>query len=396
MRACNFAFESNHRTNVMAETPELTEADLTALLQTTQRFARQTLAAEVAVPQTAMTPERARALVNQLVQLGVLNAGPEPALGLWDDAHDPLQRVLGQKTLHALAGCSPGFAYQVHLQGLANLMARGRLMAPGEDLISFEGWLGMGGRALPAALTDKPLSPPHAAQMADCWSEPTPQKPRYLHALPDWTSLWLPTWQTQGAWRWHRFARSDLVVEVCGHPHGFDELVLQKLCLRTPGLRPDEGLTSNAQASQQFIELSACYGIGLLAIAAGAASRALLIARDYSELRRQGGVLIKEHDAVAQLLGKARQILGLTESAMTSLTTGPLNLALLIEVWRMRATLHPMLCTVASNAMQVLGGIGYMRDQGVEKLLRDCNQLRLLGGSPSELTLCSAAWESSV
>jgi alkylation response protein AidB-like acyl-CoA dehydrogenase len=133
-----------------------------------------------------------------------------------------------------------------------------------------------------------------------------------------------------------------------------------------------------------------------LAIAAGAASRALLIARDYAELRRQGGSLIKEHDAVAQLLGKARQILGLTESAMTSLTTGPLNRALLIEVWRKRALLHPMLCTVASNAMQVLGGIGYMRDQGVEKLLRDCNQLRLLGGSPSELTLCSAAWESSL
>jgi hypothetical protein len=29
----------------------------------------------------------------------------------------------------------------------------------------------------------------------------------------------------------------------------------------------------------------------------------------------------------------------------------------------------------------------------VEKLLRDCNQLRLLGGSPQELTLCSAQKE---
>ena len=380
---------------MIAETPQLTEADLTALLQTAQRFARQTLSAEVAVPQTVMTPERARPLVNQLIQLGVLNAGPEPAFGLWDDAHDPLQRVLAQKSLHALASCSPGFAYQVHLQGLANLMARSMHMAPGENLICFEGWLGAGGRALLAALMEKPLSPPHAAQMAECWSEPTFQKPRYLYALPDWTSLWLPTWQTQGAWRWHRFERSDLVVEVCRHPHGFDELVLQKLCLRASGLRLDEGLTSDAQASQQFIELSAFYGIGLLAIAAGAASRALLIARDYSDVRRQGGVLIKEHDAVAQLLGEARQILRLAENAMTSLTTLPVNLALLIEVWRTRAALHPMLCTVASNAMQVLGGIGYMRDQGVEKLLRDCNQLRLLGGSPSELTLCCASWESS-
>jgi len=350
----------------------------------------------VVVPQTAMTPERSRLLVNQLIELGVLNAGPEPAFGLWDDAHDPLQRVLAQKSLHALACCSPGFAYQIHLQGLANLMARSMGMTPGEDLICLEGWLGLGGRAMLEALMVKPLSPSHVARMADCWSEPISEKPRYLFALPDWTSLWLPTWQTQGAWRWHRLKRSDLVLEVCEHPHGFDELVLQKLSLRVPGPTLDEGLTSNVQASQQFIELSTSYGIGLLAIAAGAASRALLIAREYSELRRQGGVLIKEHDAVAQLLGEARQILVLTESALASLTAWPVNLALLIEVWRTRALLHPMLCTVASNAMQVLGGIGYMRDQGVEKLLRDCNQLRLLGGSPSELTLCSAAWESSL
>jgi len=49
----------------------------------------------------------------------------------------------------------------------------------------------------------------------------------------------------------------------------------------------------------------------------------------------------------------------------------------------------------ASAALQVFGGQGYMRDSGLEKALRDVNHLRLLGGSPSELRTCVAAWEAS-
>ena len=94
MQASKSLCESDHWSNVIADAPRLTEADLAALLQTVQRYAGHTLSSAVAKPQTAMTQELGRALVNQLIQLGVLNEGPEPAYGLWDDARRPCSRRL--------------------------------------------------------------------------------------------------------------------------------------------------------------------------------------------------------------------------------------------------------------------------------------------------------------
>lgn len=379
------------------DVPQLTPADVTVLLQTVQRFAARNLAQETAQPHHPMLPEVTRALVGQLVQLGVLNLDAEPACGLWDGPDDPLQRGLSLQTLRQLAACSPGLAYQVHQQALAALLAREAGVAPGDDTVVLEGWLGLGQQGLLACLGDQPLSPGQVDVLADCWSVPTPEKPRWVHALADWQFAWVPVWTAQQGWRWHRLARAELAVQETPHSHGFDELSGQRLSLRfsgvTAGAGAGVGLVEAAAARQQFITLSALYGMGLLAIAAGAARRALTMATDYAGVRRQGGRLIRAHAAVAQLLGEARQTLGLTDAALAQLEAMPLGLDALVQVWRTRAMLHPLLCTAASHAMQVLGGVGYMRDQGVEKMLRDCNQLRLLGGSPMELTLCSALWE---
>jgi len=35
-----------------------------------------------------------------------------------------------------------------------------------------------------------------------------------------------------------------------------------------------------------------------------------------------------------------------------------------------------------------------MKDTGLEKLLRQTHHLRLLGGSPAELTQCVACWDT--
>lgn len=229
--------------------------------------------------------------------------------------------------------------------------------------------------------------------MADCWCLPTADKPRTVVALPDWSTVWIPTWQADEGWCWHRLARTDLVVQMQAHAHGLDELVPQRISLRAGVVPPDADICAADESSLHFLALSGLYGMGLLAIATGAARRALAIATDYAAMRRQGGPLIQEHDAVAQLLGEARQSVRLADIALASTTQPTTSLALLADIWQLRAALHPLLCTAASQALQVLGGIGYMRDQGVEKLLRDCNQLRLLGGSPQELTLCSAQKE---
>ena len=62
----------------------------------------------------------------------------------------------------------------------------------------------------------------------------------------------------------------------------------------------------------------------------------------------------------------------------------------MLTCWRDRARCQVRLSEGASAALQVFGGMGYMRDNAMEKSLRDVNQLRLLGGSPPELRLCVA------
>ncbi|MBN1852596.1 MAG: hypothetical protein JW829_07720 [Pirellulales bacterium] len=56
--------------------------------------------------------------------------------------------------------------------------------------------------------------------------------------------------------------------------------------------------------------------------------------------------------------------------------------------------MHPLLCAAANDAMQVFGGSGYTREIGLEKIVRDCNHLRLICGTPDELLLFLSEWEN--
>jgi alkylation response protein AidB-like acyl-CoA dehydrogenase len=56
-----------------------------------------------------------------------------------------------------------------------------------------------------------------------------------------------------------------------------------------------------------------------------------------------------------------------------------------------RIVVHPLLCHAANEALQVLGGLGYTREAGIEKIVRDNNHMRLMCGAPDELRLIVAA-----
>jgi alkylation response protein AidB-like acyl-CoA dehydrogenase len=57
-----------------------------------------------------------------------------------------------------------------------------------------------------------------------------------------------------------------------------------------------------------------------------------------------------------------------------------------------RANIAPALCHAANQVMQVHGGIGYMRDAGPEKLVRDQNMLKLASGGTRDLHAFLAGW----
>lgn len=365
----------------------LSSGDRIAMLDAVQRFASTELAALTARPEQPMSRAQMQQALGQLVNLGLLNTQAEPACGLWDDPADASLRRFGVEALALLAQASPAVAHQMHSMALGARLDRLHAQTGEHSVVLLDGRWGVGRQALARALGGAALTSEESAWLADCWAAPQAGTPRVLVAQADWQAVWWPQWTPAEGWHWCRSARGSLHVSSESHQHGLDELSLQRISL----VDPTSALRCADANGARFVEAAVLHGLGLLAMALGTTQRAIARARAFAQLRRQGGKLIAQHAAVQQLLAEAEHAAWAAQAALTTLQAQPPSLPALHAVWRARARLHPQLCDATSNALQVFGGIGYMRDTGAEKDLRDANTLRQLGGSPTELTLCCAA-----
>lgn len=373
----------------------LSEADHRALLDAVQRVARTELAALVARPEQPMAPEQLAHAMHLLGEMGLLPCGAEPGCSLWDDPADASLRRFSVEALGALAQVSPAVAYLAHQQALGMRLDRwagARLAAPlgatpGQTLVALDGCWGVGRQALALTLAGQPLTPGQAEWLADVWAPPQGGRERlvFVSSATPSPALWWPQWTPAQGWVWCRAEPGTLASIEHEQAHGLDELRL--LSWQAHGA----ALTCPDADAALLTELLTLHGLGLLAIAQGTAERAIARARDYAHMRRQGARLIIEHAAVQQLLAEAAQSAWLARTTLDALWAAPPGVSALHAVWRARARLQPQLVDAASRALQVFGGMGYMRDTGAEKDLRDVNTLRQLGGSPTELTLCCAA-----
>jgi alkylation response protein AidB-like acyl-CoA dehydrogenase len=133
--------------------------------------------------------------------------------------------------------------------------------------------------------------------------------------------------------------------------------------------------------------------LALVAVGLGCLRRASELAREQAKTRIQGGRSIEHHPAVQSLLGSAHAAVVGADALLSRMAEGPLRGNRIGDVFAARAEAHPLLCRGATDALQVFGGSGYMQDVGMEKALRDSQQLRLMGGTPGELERFVAEWE---
>lgn len=127
------------------------------------------------------------------------------------------------------------------------------------------------------------------------------------------------------------------------------------------------------------------WALGLAALALGTARGSLQIARAYAAERRQGGREIGGHAAVQLLLGEAASRVAAGSAHLTALglaEPGELTVAAALAA-KLRIVEDSY--QAATDALQVLGGYGYMEDYRVEKRLRDLMTLRGLRPAPDEL-----------
>lgn len=109
---------------------------------------------------------------------------------------------------------------------------------------------------------------------------------------------------------------------------------------------------------------------GIAAIARGTARRARALAQEYAENRYQGGTEIINHGAVRDMLARMSE----RELGMPQPAVGERELAVGLAA---KIAITDAAVLTSLDAIQVFGGMGYMRETGVEKLMRDAKYCQI-------------------
>lgn len=339
------------------------------LLGEVDRFTRRVLEPVVARPEAPMDAAMLTRALQEAEDFGLLSSGEPSGLGPWEDL-DATQTTLA--VLGRLAKVNAGFAFAVHQRALARAVMR-QTGWHGDLVIAAEGATRLGRVSFARLFSRAPLDDDDRLVLGDA----------YAHAatriLPyDAEGLITPVLGGDSLrLQWH--ARSDLHVQ-WRVAHGLDELTTAIVTPRAP---------PRAEATIDLAPIFAAHQLGLLAIAAGAVARGHALARAFAAQRRQGGDTIDHHPAVLALLARTRSVLDTTRAQLA--TFRELDAHALFSAIAFRA--DSALADAAHGSLQVFGGIGYMRDTGLEKIARDVNHLRAMAGAPPELALIAAEWE---
>lgn len=327
--------------------------------------------------------------------MGLLSLSADPeGYGLWEQPAEKAGMLLSLRMLGQFGAVNAGVAFAWHRIALAAYVARQLRLplnadAPLAATLVPTGHLGLARTSLARWLTGQPPSDEDSALLAD-WLNRR-EHDTVLYAPAAWESVLLPVWD-QHTIAWRRVNRSDWQVTNCARAHGFDELAAFRLREPPASAAPIVSVPGDPRAL--FTRVLKMDMLGLMAIGGGALARAQTMATDYAAVRRQGGKLIAAHAAVQQLLTDIESARLRVDQAL-----GSFGLALdevdLGAVAASRIDVHKHLCHAANQAVQVHGGIGYMRDLGVEKILRDQNMLRLQAGGIHDARQFVAGWKGA-
>lgn len=360
--------------------------DVAALLSEVEVFATQRIATTVERPEATISNDTLATLSAEAAELGLIPApGAAPGYALWEhcDHANAMQFNLG--LLKLVARANAGIAFAWHRGALAR--AATTLLGahlPGERLLDTAivttGHLGLARAELARFL--RPQGPRADDTLLSDWLDRRRHDTTVL-TTASWQHLVWPVWHGDTI-RWQSATRQQLRVEACRAQHGLDELAAFRVRLAPDtdaALLPEAG--DARQAYERVLKLDM---LGLMAIGAGALHHAWDLAANYAAIRKQGGKVIGDHPAVQIMLGEMEMAWHQAGGALARFAR-PLEDIALNEVAAQRVSTHGALCHGANQGVQVHGGVGYMRDVGAEKIVRDQNMLRLLAGGTREIPL---------
>jgi len=372
----------------------LNEEDVQTALGEVRRFARGAVSSNVERPEHPLPRHSMEALVSEAIEAGFIPDASDEPTGLWVDLDDPLGPTLSARTIETLASVNPGIAWACHVRAMPVWLAR-RLNRPEalderETVVPLHGCYGLGRAALPRYLAGTELGVDDQAMLKD-WLMPAHKDARrVVHAPAGFDGVLSPYFDGEAV-RWIRQPIGALDPLPVGPTLGLDEV--DAVALASSDAGTPLGPENPEEARNVFAEALAIQSLALVAVGLGCLRHARDLAREQAKARKQGGRSIAHHPAVQSLIGSADSAVAVVDALLDRMSDGPLRGSRVGEVFAIRAEVHPLLCRGATDALQVFGGSGYMQDVGMEKALRDSQQLRLMGGTPGDLTRFVAEWE---
>lgn len=368
-----------------------------AALATVERFCSRSIAPLFERPERVVSQEGLDQLAAAAREAGIVagSAGEDGGLGLWESPTDVGLRQLSIATLIRIAAVNAGAAFHLHQLALGrHLILRLGLVAQAEDEVVpyLERGRGAAWGALARVLGDSPLEPGDDLLLDELFGRR--EQPAILQAAEGWRAVIAPTFVAANheiVVRWQLWDRASLEASPRRQSHGLNETtswLIREVDGASPGVDLEHG-----EARQVLCEALQIDSVGLIAIGLGAVRAGIRKAREYAKLRVQGGSIIQRHPAVQLMLGRAESNARTVQLLLDALCRLPLSPESLASTLAARANAHPLLCAAANEALQAFGGLGYMQDTGLEKIVRDNNHLRLLHGTPDDLRLFSAQWE---
>lgn len=372
-----------------------TLSDVQVMLDEVARFARERVADAAVRPEHPMGDVMLDALSRDAAELGILpsadGADGDEGLGLWSAPIDTASVAFSTGALTHIARANAGVAFAWHRAALARCVATACGITPPAagalDLtIGPTGHYGLARGALARWLRTTPLHEGDTPLLAD-WVDRSGHATTII-APRAWSLMLWPVWR-DGQMTWQLTRRAALDVHSCRPQLGLDELAAFRA--RATDMPAQTWTTDEPRARSVLGTALALDWLGLLAIGHGLLEHGQALATAFAGMRRQGGTLIAEHAAVQRMLSDIEVARIQSQAALAQLTRDAQCLHAGAAA-AARAALHPALCHAANQVVQVHGGIGYMRDAGPEKLLRDQQMLALQGGGVQAAHLFVAAW----
>ncbi len=374
---------------------ELTDDDIRLLLAEVQRFCHKSIQPLVERPERVLDAGQLAQLTELASEIGLLNLGPAPGTGLWEETGGVGWLKFSSAALRQIGQTNAGVAFHFHSLALgAYLRRRLALDVAVPSVVCAQGSFGLARCSLARLLKRRPLDADDRRLLQDYFvtSVTADPKPQLFQAAGGWQQLLVPCLDRELRFGWAALARQDLQLAALPHSHGLNETHTWRWQpagwpKQIVAAEPDLALTLYAETFQINAQ-------ALVAIACGAVQQGYAKAREFAALRRQGGVPIQQHAAVRQMLARTSSVLRTVERLRAESACSTLGLQHLGDVLATRAEAHNLLCAAANESLQTLGGAGYIVEAGLEKIVRDCNHLRLLCGTPDELQLFLSEWES--